>query len=140
MSMRKVVTTSIKHNKNIPRDIAIKEIQEHITNSLNHAYGDHRRCKDYCCNKDKIILSSTVVELENSTFWFRLKVILNSVAETSRSLLEDVDTNAVERFNSIIAKFFGGKRINFAQARCSAAVVSYNTQRPLYTLHKKNNG
>ncbi|CAK1590870.1 unnamed protein product, partial [Parnassius mnemosyne] len=142
MSMRKVVTTSIKHNKNNPRDIAIRQIHEDITNSLNHAYGDHRRCKDYCCSKDKSILSSTVGELEHSTFWFRLKVILNSVASKSRSLLEDVDTNAVERFNSVVAKFVGGKRINFAsrrsyQARCSAAVVSYNTKRPLYTLHKK---
>lgn len=47
--------------------------------------------------------------IENNIFWFRIKTITGSVLSKSRSLLEDVDTNVVERFNSIVAKFVGGK-------------------------------
>ncbi|KAJ8720601.1 hypothetical protein PYW08_006066 [Mythimna loreyi] len=36
------------------------------------------------------------------------------MASKSRSLIEDVNTNTEECFNSIIAELTGGKRINFA--------------------------
>lgn len=136
------MSTSISANKNLPIDEGVDNIYRDITNAAHHALGDHRQCHTRYCAKEKSIASSTIAEVEHSALWFRLKVILQSVASKSRSLLEDVDTNSVERFNSIIAKFVGGKRINFTtrrayQSRCNAAVVSYNTNRPLYTLHKK---
>ncbi|GBP69097.1 hypothetical protein EVAR_87376_1 [Eumeta japonica] len=64
------------------------------------------------------------------------------VGRRFESLLEDVDTNVVERFNSVVAKIVGGKRINFSlrrgyRARCSAAVLSFNNPHPRHTLHKK---
>lgn len=67
------------------------------------------------------------MKIENTMFWFRIQSIIQSVASKSRSLLEDVDTNTVERFNSAIAKVIGGKRINFSlrqeyRARCNALV------------------
>jgi putative phage-type endonuclease len=59
----------------------------------------------------------------------------------SRSLLHDIDSNVIEQFDSIVAKFVGGKRINYSKgrsyrARYHAAVVSFNTKRPHYSLHK----
>ncbi|CAG4933082.1 unnamed protein product [Parnassius apollo] len=56
---------------------------------------------------------------------------ISNVAVKSRSLIENVNTNLVECFNSLIAKFIGGKRINFAlkreyQGRCNSAVVKFN--------------
>lgn len=69
-------------------------------------------------------------------------MIIDRVANHARSSIEDVDTNTVERFNSIIAKYVGGKRINFTmrrsyQGRCAAAVLSPNTRKPIYTVQKK---
>ncbi|CAG4930765.1 unnamed protein product [Parnassius apollo] len=65
-----------------------------------------------------------------------------TVASKSQSLVEDVDTNAAERFNSVIAKMVGGKRIIFClrrgyQERCAAAVVSFNNKLPRHTIQKK---
>ncbi|CAB3257324.1 unnamed protein product [Arctia plantaginis] len=144
MSIRKVITTSIKENRQQinNRDEAIKHLHEDICNSINHAFGDHRSCKDFYCNKEKSFNENVIPQIENSIFWFRVRVVINSVASKSRSLLENVDTNTVERLNSVIAKFVGGKRINWSlrrsyQSRCSAAVVAFNTKRPIYTLHKK---
>lgn len=57
------------------------------------------------------------------------------------SLIHDVDNNVVEQFNAIIAKMIGGKRVNYClrgsyQSRCSAAVVSHNTKKPIYIMKK----
>ncbi|XP_053984288.1 uncharacterized protein LOC128879304 [Hylaeus volcanicus] len=51
----------------------------------------------------------------------------------AESLLYGLNNNAVESFNNIIAKFIGGKRINFGrrgsyQGRVNAAVVQFNTK------------
>lgn len=48
-------------------------------------------------------------------------------------LIYDVDSNVVEHFHSIVAKFVGGKRTNLPMsdsytARCTAALVQHNTQ------------
>ncbi|XP_038218891.1 uncharacterized protein LOC119837392 [Zerene cesonia] len=119
MTIRKVITSSIKENKQQihNRDESIKNIHADICNPINHGFGDHRSCKDYYCNKDKSFEDSVIPQIENSVFWFRVRVIINSVASNSRSLYEDVDTNTVERLNSVIAKFVGGKRINFSFRR-----------------------
>ncbi|KAK4883412.1 hypothetical protein RN001_006731 [Aquatica leii] len=65
--------------------------------------------------------------------FFRLEQHLKMVWLNARSLLEDVDSNVVEHFNSIVAKHVGGKQINFSlrgsyQGRCAAAVVRFNTK------------
>lgn len=88
------------------------------------------------------------------------------LANNVYSLLHNVDTNAAESYNSVVAKFVGGKRINFSlknayEYRCKAAAISYNTkanflctiqtsltgERPAYytkkfcmARHKKNTG
>ena len=67
--------------------------------------------------------------------------IIRRLANHARSLLHDVDSNVVEHYNSIVAKFIGGKRINYAfknsySARCYAAVVSHNTSMA-HTFFKK---
>lgn len=59
--------------------------------------------------------NSTFKDIQKSAFLFRINAIVGTVANKSRSLIEDVDTNAVERFNSVIAKFIEGKRVNFSQ-------------------------
>lgn len=50
----------------------------------------------------------------------------------AESLLYNVDTDAAETYNSVVAKFVGGKRVNYSlkgsyEARCKAAAISFNT-------------
>ncbi|GBP90191.1 hypothetical protein EVAR_64173_1 [Eumeta japonica] len=139
MSIRKVVIASIKKYK-LENDKTNTKFRKEIQNSIYHAFGNHQNCKDYYCSKEKVAQNN--MEIENTMFWFRLKAIIGSVLSKSESLLEDVDTNVVERFNSVVAKIVGGKRINFSlrrgyRARCSAAVLSFNNPHPRHTLHKK---
>ncbi|KAF2888058.1 hypothetical protein ILUMI_18114 [Ignelater luminosus] len=44
----------------------------------------------------------------------KLAFIIHSLELNVRSLIQDVDSNVVEHFNSTVAKFVGGKRINFS--------------------------
>lgn len=67
--------------------------------------------------------------------------VVNCLADNSSHLIGNVDSNRVEHYNSSVAMFTGGKRVNFSQrgsyqARCAAAVVSHNTGRLVYKLHK----
>lgn len=64
------------------------------------------------------------------------------MARHADSLLYNVDTNVVEQFNSLIAKYIGGKRINYCKkgsykARCFAAVVAKNEKTPIYKIKKR---
>ncbi|KAH9627660.1 hypothetical protein HF086_016393 [Spodoptera exigua] len=141
MTIRKVVIASIqKYKSEKEKPEAITSFRNEVQNSIYHAFGNHERCKDYYCLKDKTLQSN--IEIENTMFWFRIKMIIQSLLAKSTSLLEDVDTNAAECFNSVVAKIVGGKRINFSlrrgyRARCFAAVLSFNNPHPRHTLHKK---
>ncbi|CAD0205888.1 unnamed protein product [Chrysodeixis includens] len=142
MSMRKNIVKSIKyhHHSNGSKNDAVALLHKDVTNSIEHAYGDHRMCHDYNCGQEGILNNGTRC-IQNSTFLFRLRAIVSTVAGKSRSLIENVDTNTVERFNNVIAKFVGGKRINFTQrrgyqARCSAAVVSFNKKTAISAVQK----
>lgn len=99
----------------------------------------HDKCRNYYCQrKDE---RNYLVEIRNTVFYDKIKQHNKYIANNSRSLIFDVDSNSVEQFNSVVAKFVGGKRINYSlnksyNARCSAAVVSFNCNRPHYALHK----
>jgi len=63
--------------------------------------------------------------------------IIRQLGRHSKSLMQDVDSNIVESYNSIIAKVIGGKRVNYALkrsyvGRCYAATVAKNSRRPIY--------
>lgn len=41
--------------------------------------------------------------------------IMSYVAAHAPSLIHDIDSNSVERYNSIVAKLIGGKRVNYSR-------------------------
>ncbi|XP_049705378.2 uncharacterized protein LOC126056452 [Helicoverpa armigera] len=142
LAIRKVINCAIKKHKidNIDHTNKINNLYGDIMNSMNHAFGDHESCKDYYCQSSRASEDLTLT-LKTCSIWFRIKTIVTAVAAKSRSLINDADSNRVECFNSIVAKFVGGKRVNFSlkrayKARCEAAVVAFNTKKPLYNLQK----
>lgn len=61
-----------------------------------------------------------------------VNVLVNRLSRNSKSLLFDQDSNVAERYNSIVAKTVGGKRVNFSTGdsyryRCHAAVIQHNS-------------
>lgn len=132
LSARKYICDAIKlesTNKNY------EILHANINNSVFHAFGSHDKCKKDICS----LTDQKFTEFNASSLWQRVKMLAANVASHSRSLIEDVDSNVVEQFNGVIAKLVGGKRINYTQrrgyqARCSGAVISFNTGKLLSTV------
>ncbi|VVC89880.1 unnamed protein product [Leptidea sinapis] len=71
----------------------------------------------------------------------QINAIVSNVASKSRSLIEDVNTNTLECFNSVIAKLTGGKRINFAlkvgkEYARQPLFSAFNTKSTVSTIQK----
>lgn len=119
----------------------IQNLRSDIQNIPMHVFGDHTACNKYFCRRKKINENNLIPELKHSGLLYKIMEIFHSLADNARSLLFDSSSNSAESFNSIVAKFIGGKRINYCfrgsyQARCNAAAVSHNANKPRYKIHK----
>lgn len=134
--MSVAIRCAIKYRKNdsIPKTSKILALRNDIKNIPNHCFGDHTRCAAYFCkpeNKTKETVNMVPTLKKDETFEEIMKN-LNRLTQNSESLIEDVDSNISEKFNSIVAKFVGGKRINYSAGpsykdRCLLAVIQHNT-------------
>jgi len=134
LRFRTAVTKAIQYRKNENLTASHLSLKNDIDNSIKHIFGKHDNCDNYFCNKNTEATPEFDLICSSKELFVRLIQIVSALSNNSRSLIEDVDNNVVERFNSIIAKCVGGKRINFSsgrsyQTRCKAAVVSFNTRR-----------
>lgn len=97
----------------------------------------------YFCKGRKDGEINLVPQMKSLGIWEELVAAKRLILFHAESLLYKVSNNAVESYNSILAKFIGGKRVNFSlrgsyNLRCNAAVTSYNAgPRRLQLLHKK---
>ncbi|XP_031327666.1 uncharacterized protein LOC116182986 isoform X1 [Photinus pyralis] len=128
---RNAVTKAIEHrkNENKPFDEKTNSLKGDILNGPKHIFGDHSACDDYFCKGGE---ENLVPDLQSCGLYNVVKSINMRLANNAASLLHDVDTKAAETYNAIVAKFVGGKRINFSlknsyQIRCMAAAISYNS-------------
>jgi hypothetical protein len=119
--LRVAVTCAIMHyiKEEVPEDVKVSELKNDIANSPRHVFGDHRNCSNYFCNKQKdtpntaeASMLSTMTECglldDICSAGYRLKF-------HAKSLIKNVNNNSAERYNSILAKFIGGKRIHFSK-------------------------
>lgn len=123
------------------KEEAITNIKLDIENSIHHVCGDHVKCPKYLKNRCKVGEPNKIPELKRTRILEKLMIPTRRLVYNAKSLFEFVTNNPAEQYNAIVAKFVGGKRINFSKKqgysnRCSAAVVQYNTSRPFYNLHK----
>ncbi|CAG4953640.1 unnamed protein product [Parnassius apollo] len=123
-------------------DFCTHKLFEDIQTVHLHAFGNHTNCKIHFCNRRQTETESVPADFFTSSLWQRICFIINNIADHSRSLVHDVESNIVECFHSIVAKLVGGKRVNYSlrsgyQARCSASAVTFNTKRkPTTILYK----
>lgn len=146
MRLRYSVTKAIefRRQQDIPLAHQSSELEKDIINGPSHVFGEHRYCEErgYFCDGRKEGEENLVPTLAECGLYQEVMSAVHRVAFHASSLIHSVTNNTVETYNSIVAKFVGGKRVNFAcrgsyQARCEAAAASYNTKGELHRyVHK----
>ncbi|KAF2896350.1 hypothetical protein ILUMI_09813, partial [Ignelater luminosus] len=62
-------------------------------------------------------VENLIPSIQSSKDFFKnLQTIIFSVSKQARSLIYDLDSNIVEQYHSVVAKFVGGKRINYSKS------------------------
>ncbi|CAG4936322.1 unnamed protein product [Parnassius apollo] len=142
MTMRSCIKKAIKKNKNDPCPEE-QYLFDDILEAHHHAFGNHLECKTHFCDKTGNVEQNDIPsDFKLSSLWQRICIMIQGIASHARSLLHDVDSNVVERYHSIIAKYVGGKRVKFSlknsyETRCIASAVSFNEENSLSKLYKK---
>lgn len=143
MKLRRYTVRAIKLRKHedISDSQKMVKLRADILNALRHSFGSHSDCDDAICPATDKTDRNTALDVVNTVLWRKMSQIILFLAANAKSLIFDVDSNPAETFNSVIAKYVGGKRINYTlknsyQERCSASVISFNTKRPINAIHK----
>lgn len=68
----------------------------------------------YFCTGVKANENNLVPALQKCGVWNALMAAINLVAYHANSLIHNVNNNCVEGYTSVVAKYVGGKRINFS--------------------------
>ncbi|XP_046144009.1 uncharacterized protein LOC123988344 [Osmia bicornis bicornis] len=114
----------------------IKNLKTDMKNVASHVFGEHQECQRlaYFCKKysdpNRV---NYVPQLKECGIYQSIEEAMQPLFPQAESLLYGLNNNAVESFNNVIAKFIGGKRINFGrkgsyQGRVSAAVLHFNSR------------
>lgn len=147
LRLRYAVTKAVdfrSSQKDLPETTRTEELERDIINGPSHVFGEHKKCKErgYFCEGSKPEEENLVPDLTSAGIYQEVMSAVHRVAFHSSSLIINVNTNCAEAYNACVAKFIGGKRINFAcrgsyKTRCEAAVTSYNTKGELHRyVHK----
>lgn len=148
LRIRSAITKAIefRQSENSLHPQKIEELRKDILNCPSHVFGEHKVCSErgykFCKAAERPTEKNLVPELEDSGLYGKINVLIRDISAHSRSLIENVTSNPAEHYNAAIAKFIGGKRVNFARGRsykgrCAAAVIRHNTGMPIYKLHKE---
>ncbi|KAJ8881752.1 hypothetical protein PR048_018238 [Dryococelus australis] len=118
LRLRVAVTSAIRYRSAgyLPFQQRIDEPAKDIHNGPYHVFGDHR-CwteRGFFCKGPKegdVCLADIPKEVG---MWDDILSAKNFVAHHLSSLIHNISTNDVERFNSVLCKFLGGKRVYFS--------------------------
>lgn len=119
----------------------VEELALDIGNIPFHVFQDHRKCASYFCEQQSLEIPEIYRKFMESELFNAFNGLFKRLKFHARSLVYDVDSNAVEGYNAIVAKTVGGKRINFSRgqsytSRAKFAVLQHNSQRGHYNLAK----
>jgi hypothetical protein len=129
----KYAVYAIEHNRLRQPNTSSATLQKDILNTLYHCFGQHTGCSQYMCENTTLIVPETLKRfylslmhkpqpikqnvvsiLQNTTLWNQMSPIIKRLADLSSSLLHGATTNIAESFQSQVAKFIRGKRVNYS--------------------------
>ena len=136
---RGAVTKAIEYRRSQADKVA--NLRKDVQNSVHHIFGQHDSCDSNFCSGAKHGEVNMIPEIKKTKMYGDIMSVNRRIMNNASSLLHNVDNNVCEQFNSIINKFLGGKRVNFAlrgsyATRCEGAVISANTSEFFTSIHK----
>lgn len=143
----KGIKTASKYWRESDLDVVdkIKNLEEDIMNASAHYFGVHDNCRQYFCGKvTQKDAYERLKQLKDDGIYYEVQNLCQHYfAANAKSLLENYTNNPAEEFNNIVAKYIGGKRINYSlgrsySARVAAAVVQYNSGGHASSEFRKN--
>lgn len=106
----------------------VEDLIKDLRNGPYHVFGDHSNCREYFCSRSE---SKNVIEILHSSGLFdQIQGLVERLVAKAARLKENKTSNAAEYYMSLVAKFNGGKRINFIQRgsfqrRCHMAALRF---------------
>lgn len=93
----------------IPHSTQVENLRNDIYNAPFHVFGSHKNCADYFCKKKSSDEENLVVKMESDGTWNQVMNALSRSRLNAKCILAYENTNIVEQFNSLVAKYCGGK-------------------------------
>lgn len=114
----KGIRIAAKHWRDTELEIAEKiiKLEEDVMNAPMHYFGVHKNCRDYFCTKEttKSAVDNLRLLKEDGLFYEVLNLCQHYFGNHAKSLIMNFTNNPAEEFNNVVAKFNGGKRINYS--------------------------
>lgn len=98
---------------------AIKEcgksnnLREDLKNAPYYVLGSHLNCRPAYCTRSNTEEKNNVPLMENRNILSEIIAIVDKVVRKADRLVYNITTNIAENFMSLVAKFTGGKIINY---------------------------
>lgn len=129
----------IKENKTEEEKVAL--LKSDINNVIHHVFGDHSDCPSYIRERCQELEENYIPALKISGTYEKLAQPTRRLMYYASDLLGGYTNNPAEHYNSIVAKFVGGKRVNFSLSnsysyKANATAVQYNERLPLNALYQ----
>lgn len=148
LRLRTAVDCATKYWKESNEELnkKIENLKTDISNSPYHVFGDHANCLNYYCNKREKNETNYIPQIKECGLLKDIEKCGIRLKYHAKSLLQYLNNNFCEQYNNVVAKFVGGKRINYTsrgsyELRCNAAAIAYNTRGTFHNyFHKKITG
>ncbi|XP_063913036.1 uncharacterized protein LOC135129717 [Zophobas morio] len=142
--LRLSIVCAIKYRRtqNYDHGQSVQHLKKDITNSVYHVFGEHKLCDVYFCEGSKPNEKNLIPLMEKCGLLNDILASVNRLYYHSNSLIKNMTNNNAENYNSVLAKFIGGKRVDFSkkgsyEMRCNLAGLSFNKKGAFYdTIHR----
>ncbi|XP_039290407.1 uncharacterized protein LOC111056373 [Nilaparvata lugens] len=99
-----------------------------LKNAPDHVFGNHNKCGTFC--KRKELNEENVLPEIDVVVMSKIRTLIGNVESKAESLVFNETTNIAERYMGCVAKFTGGKRVNFStggsfKRRCVGAGLAH---------------
>lgn len=136
LDLCKGIRMAAKHWRETNETLAnkVRMLERDILNAPAHYLGCHEQCDSYFCNKTTEPGAADRMKLlKDDGIYYEIQSICQTYfGNNAKSLIANYTNNPAEQLNSYVAKYLGGKRINYSLAgsytsRVAMAVVHFNS-------------
>lgn len=122
----KGIRSARKHwfETDLPLSTKIDNLRNDIYNAPFHVFGSHDNCAAYFCKKKDQKEENLVLKMQLNGIWPQILVATSRIRLNATSILEYENTNIVEQFNSLVAKYVGGKKPKMRYGVQSCVIIS----------------